>query len=228
MAATPAEESEAAAFLYRVTHDFSAPLRTVTEFSRLLQEDYADKLDETGRMYTNLIIQAGDRMRAMIDGLLVLSRLNTEPARPEAVDMAALAREIAATLPGTPVVKISELPVLQADRHHMQLLLGALLDNAAKYIAPGKKAEIALTGRSEGDTLVIDLSDKGIGIAPEFHADVFQVFRRLHKDSAYPGLGLGLAIAKKISGMYGGSIGVQSEDGKGAIFSVVLPERLRA
>ncbi len=227
-AATPAEESEFVEFLYRVTHDFSAPLRTVTEFSRLLQEDYAGKLDDTGRMYTNLIIQAGDKMRAMIEGLLVLSRLNTEPAQPETLSLAELAKEITATLPGKPMVKIGELPTLTADRHQMKLLLGALLDNATKYVAQGKKPEIALTSRTEGKNLVIDVTDKGIGIDPEYHADVFQVFRRLHKDSTYPGLGLGLTVAKKIAGMYGGSIAVQSDEGKGAIFSVTLPDRLRA
>lgn len=210
---------ELAEFTYRVSHDFSAPLRTMTEFSRLLKEDYANKLDATGLQYIDLVVNAGDRMRAMLDGILAFSRLNTEPGKPEVLALTELVREIAANYSKRATFEIGDLPEITADRKHMQTLLAALIDNAVKYAAQGSKNHVTI--KADGRSVII--SDNGIGIEPEFQEDVFMVFRRLHKDSAYPGLGLGLSLAQKIAGLYGGKITVGSQEGKGSTFTLTLP-----
>lgn len=210
-------------FVYRVSHDFSAPLRGMTEFARLLREDHAGSLDAEGQQYLGIIVSSGEKMRAMFDGLLELSRLYSQPPQPERVDLGVVVAELAVVYRARASVTVRDLPVITADRAHMQKLFSVLLDNAALYVSPGERAEIDVSAQQSGGRWLVSVCDRGIGIAPEFHSDIFCIFRRLHKDSAYPGLGVGLAVAQRIAEIYGGTISVKSAEGQGATFTVSLP-----
>ncbi len=216
-------QRELTEFTYRVSHDFSAPLRAVTEFSRLIKEDYSDKLDKTGLQYLDLIVQAGDKMRAMLEGILIFSRLNTEPGKAEVVALEPLAKSVALPYANQALIHINKLPSVKADAQHMRLLLQALVDNAVKFVARGTQPKITVSAEQKGAFWAITVKDNGIGIEKDFHEDIFMVFKRLHKESIYPGLGLGLALAQKIARIYGGTIAVTSAEGQGSTFTVTLP-----
>lgn len=210
-------------FTYRVSHDFSAPLRTITEFSRMLRDEHASQLDDEGRLYLNLVVQAGEKMKGMFEGLLTLSRLNTQPGQPEVVDVQQLLDQLSAKYKQFGALTYSGMPQVRMDPQHALTLFRSILDNAFKFVGPGVAVKVQVDAEREGDFWRFRVSDNGIGIAPEFQNDVFIIFRRLHKDTVYPGLGVGLTVAQRIVSLYCGQIGVTSEEQRGSTFSFTLP-----
>lgn len=225
--------SEAAAeelkqLVYRVSHDFSAPLRAVVEFSRLLKDEHAGQLDAEGQLYLSMVMQAGEKMQGMLEGLLAISRLNTTPLKLETIESSRILEQSQLSLKETvqsnkAVIKVDQLPRFTVDPQHLGTLFAILLDNAVKFSKPDSTPHIRVSAERDGKFWQFSVVDDGIGIAEEFHEDIFTIFRKLHADSRYPGLGIGLAIAAKIVSLYGGRIWVESAEGKGAAFRFTLP-----
>ncbi len=216
-------------FAYSVAHDLRAPLRGLQGFSEALREDYAKVLDERGRSYTIRIAAAAKRMDELIRDLLDYSRLSRAelPIAPVAfyqvvaaakLQLAGVLRESGATL-NVP----EDLPMVQAHFGTLVQVLANLIGNGAKFVPPGTKPVVTIRAEARGNLQRISVEDNGIGVAPQFHEKIFQVFERLHGPEEFPGTGIGLAVVRKGIERLGGQVGVESRVGHGACFWFELP-----
>ena len=228
-------------FVYVVSHDLQEPLRTLISFSDFLMKDYGDRLESEGKEYVRYLVEASRRMRAMIHGLLKLSRAGKVIGEFAMVDLAELLAVIKADLSELLRSKNAELrwngslPQVWGDRDRIGQLLANLIGNAVKYNESSKpwvEVEATIDAGAESPDrpeenhfdpdVVIAIKDNGIGIEPEYHKTIFQLFRRLHTRDEYEGTGVGLAICNKIVQAHGGRIWVESTPGAGSTFFIRL------
>ncbi len=217
-------------FAYVVSHDLGTPLRAIVEFSRLLKTDNPDALNDESKMYLNMIITNGEKAQAMLSGLLEYSRLNTVTMPLMPTDLNHLLRQCQEDLSleiesQKAKLSVDPLPSVDSDAAQMRLLFKALLENALLFHAPGHAPSVAVSAAERENGWLFTVRDEGIGIDPRFHERIFQPFKRLHPDGEYPGVGMGLALAKKVVDRHGGRIWVDSTFGQGASFNVLLPAK---
>jgi PAS domain S-box-containing protein len=231
-------------FVHVVSHDLQEPLRTLIGFSDFLVHDYGPQLGPVGHEYVGQLVDAARRMRAMIHGLLNLSRAGKVAGEFGPVHLGELAEVVRTDLGGLirsrgAVIRLlSPEVVLWGDRNRLHQLLANLLSNAIKYNrspapcveigAVDPTSETAPDGSDPDSFLTIFVRDNGIGIDPRFHETIFQLFRRLHSPEEFEGTGVGLALCAKIVQSHGGHIRVESSPGKGATFLISLPRAPRA
>jgi len=226
-------------FTSTVSHDLKMPLRAIQAFNQLLIEDYAGTLDETGRDYLNKVKEAVERMAALIEDLLKLSRVGRKFTEVEKIDLNEVVEEIKSDLSarieerGGEVVVIGKLPTISTQRIWMKELFMNLIDNGLKF-NKSKKPRVEVSCEeitavikfireiSTGDWL-FKVKDNGIGIDEKDQGRIFNLFERLHSQSEYEGTGAGLAICKKIVNELGGTIHVESKLGEGSTFFFVIP-----
>lgn len=218
-------------FAYVASHDLQSPLRGIAGFAELLERDYAGRLDETAEHYIERIVASVKRMQALIGDVLDYSRVDSR-ARPFApTDLNEVARDALAMLDNSLVdsggqVVIGHLPIVRGDRAQLTQLFQNLIGNAIKYHgATPPRVEVSAETTDAGWTFSV--KDDGIGIAPKHHEQVFEIFRRLHPQDAYPGTGIGLAVCRRIVHRHGGTIWVESETGAGSVFSFTIPDKSR-
>jgi signal transduction histidine kinase len=132
-------------------------------------------------------------------------------------------RRLAPTVAPGARLQVGELPVVAARASEFEQLLANLLGNAAKFVAPGVRADIRVSARRDGERWRFEVADNGIGIAPPLAERVFGMFQRLQRTEDYPGTGIGLAIAQKVVDGAGGRIWVQPRDGGGSVFAFTWP-----
>jgi len=224
-AALQAANQELEGFSYSVSHDLRAPLRAVDGYARMLEEDYAERLDEEGRRLLSVVRQSSTRMGQLIDDLLQFSRLGRqEPAR-QPVDMAGLAREVAAELKNgsSASIEIGELPRATVDRALMRQVWANLVGNALKYSGKRDDARIEIGGQCNGREIVYWVRDNGVGFDMRYVDKLFGVFQRLHRSEEFEGTGVGLAIVQRVVGRHGGRVWAESKPGNGACFHFALP-----
>jgi signal transduction histidine kinase len=220
--------SELNAFSYSVAHDLRGPLRAMGGFVDLLLEDQGPRLDDTGRSYAEKIGRAARKMDALISGLLEYSRLSREAVPlddvdlDEAVDWVLLDLGDVLEERGASVQVDRPLGRARANAPALRQALGNLLDNATKFVPPGRIPVTRVRCDDQGAVLRLWVEDNGIGIAPEYRAKVFGVFERLSPGDEVPGTGIGLAIVKRVLERMGGRVGVESEPGKGSSFFLDL------
>jgi light-regulated signal transduction histidine kinase (bacteriophytochrome) len=215
-------------YAYSVSHDVSAPVRAMVEFSKLLSSEEANALSPDGKEYLALIIENGYKLQTMMDGLLQYSRLNTLAKPFETVDLNFIASSVLTELEeqitnSHAVIDIKKLPIVDADPEQMRKLFYALIDNAIKFHASGNIPAIHISVEKQQTNWIISVADNGIGIAPRNYETIFQIFKRLHTDDEYPGVGIGLALAKKIVERHGGTIFCKVLAPSGTIFTITLP-----
>ena len=217
------------AFAYTVSHDLRAPLRAMEGFARILLDDYGPRLGDDGERYAGRIVGAAKRMEALIDDLLAFSRVQraevalqaVDPAR--GIDRAVTELRSAADDPSLITIDIAKpLPWIVADRVVFGQVIGNLIGNAAKFHQSGEPMHIVVRAERHADRVRIWVEDDGIGIAPEHHARIFNVFERLHGQETYPGTGVGLAIVKTGIERMGGTFGVVSSLNQGSRFWIEL------
>jgi two-component system sensor histidine kinase/response regulator len=220
-----------------VSHDLKAPLRTIQSFSMFLIEGYADTLDEVGQKYLGEIRKAAERMSALIEDLLTLSRVGRKFTEVEAIDLNELLNEVKADLKarieerGGEVVVAKELPTISLPRVWIKELFTNLIDNGLKFNNSKKPwVEVSYEEREkregEGEEYLFKVKDNGIGIEEKYQSRIFKLFERLHSQSEYGGTGAGLAICKKIVEELGGVIWVESKTGEGSTFCFTAPALL--
>ena len=222
-----AAANEHASFSYTVSHDLRAPLRVVEGFARILKEDYGRLLDRIGNDHLDRVMGAAARMNSMIDALLSLSQLSSQPLARQPVNLSQLAgfvvEELRRSAPER-VVEFDVEPGLQAlgDPTLLRMVLENLLGNAWKYSSKNAAAQIRLEARQDDGHWVYCISDNGAGFDMRFADRLFGVFQRLHSASDFQGTGVGLASVRRIVRRHGGDVWAESEVGAGARFYFTL------
>ena len=210
-------------FSYSVSHDLRAPLRGIDGWSLALLQDYNHALDEQGRVYLTRVRGEAQRMGNLIDDLLKLSRLNRSGMTKENIDISAIAQTIADRLLESHTgrhCKVIVQPGLFAfgDPNMLEIALTNLLDNAFKFTGKIDHAKIEFGLMPVDGVPTYYVRDNGAGFDMEFAKKLFGAFQRMHKQSDFPGSGIGLATVKRIISRHGGHIWAHSEPGKGATF----------
>jgi len=214
-------------FAYVASHDLKEPLRMVSSFCGLLQERYADQLDDQAGEFIGFAVDGAKRMQGLIDDLMRLSRTGTSGLATEPVDMNMIVDEVTLNL-GAQIedagaeIRSGELPVVMGDRTLLMQLLQNLISNGIKFRSDAPPV-IEVHAEQRGDFCAIAVSDNGIGMDPKHHARVFEVFKTLHPRGQFDGNGVGLSICKKVVDRHGGKIWVDSVPGQGTCFWFTLP-----
>jgi signal transduction histidine kinase len=217
-------------FTYVVSHDLKEPLRTVAAFSTFLAEDYGPTLAGEGATYLKHITEASRRLGLLIDDLLALSRAGRVTHTPQAFaweDVLATVRaDMAQRLQAVENhFRVEEpLPEVVGDQNRVVQLLTNLITNGLKYNRSEHREVVFGAGPADASGYaVLFVRDNGIGIEPQYHDQIFQMFKRLHSRDEFDGTGAGLAICKRIVEAHGGRIWVESQPGQGTTFWFTLP-----
>lgn len=215
------------AFTLAVSHDLRAPLRSMDGFSQALLDDYADRLDDEGRRHLQRIRAGAQRMTGMLDGLLGLARLAQVDVGSERVDLSeiaiALGEELEATAPARAArIEIAASLTATGNPRLLRTMLACLLDNAWKFTEGEPLAVIEVGVDTTGAEPRFFVADNGVGFDMSQAARLFTPFQRLHAAAEFPGLGIGLATAKRIVQRHGGRIWAESAPGRGTTFSFTL------
>jgi signal transduction histidine kinase len=221
-----AANKELESFSYSVSHDLRAPLRAIDGYARMLEEDYAARLDDEGRRLLCVVRDNAGRMGRLIDDLLAFSRLGRREPAKQALEMTALAREVAEEVGrGTAArIEIAELPSALADRALMRQVWVNLIGNAVKYSAKRADPRVEVGGEANGSENVYWVRDNGVGFDMRYVGKLFGVFQRLHSADEFDGTGVGLAIVQRVVARHGGRVSAQSAPGEGARFEFCLPK----
>lgn len=227
--ALEALNKELEAFAYSVSHDLRAPLRSIDGFSAALLEDYAGKLDKTGKDYLTRVRLAAHHMGELIDDLLKLSRVSRADFRPVAVNLSKMATETANAFKkqtGRKNIKVEIQANLTAvaDLALLQIALTNLIGNAFKFTGKKENALIEFGARQEGEQNIFYVRDNGVGFDMNYANKLFAPFQRLHNFDEFEGTGIGLATVQRIIHRHGGRVWAEGVINNGATFYFTLPE----
>jgi len=221
-------ETELVGFAGIVAHDLRNPLARITGFAGFLREEATARLDPVHRDFLERLYRGALRMQTLIDDLLDYATAENRTLNTTTVDLKALADDIAqerlggARHPDTMIV-VDPLPAVPGDATLLRQVLDNLIGNAVKYTAEGRQPYVRITSRPQGETVRIDVADRGIGLPEDQRDAVFAAFNRAAGSEGYPGTGLGLAIVHRIIERHGGEVGVEDNPGGGSRFWFTLP-----
>jgi PAS domain S-box-containing protein len=214
-------------FAYAASHDLQEPLRMISLYTQLLQEEYAGVLDETARSYVEFAVGGAQRMERLLQDLMAYSRVSAAPQSDAEASDARIALAIALDNLKAAVQKsgaqfhISELPKVNTPEVHLILLFQNLIGNALKY-SGGKVPEVWIDAQPVEKFWKFSVRDNGIGVDPRYARQIFGIFKRLH-GAEYEGTGIGLAVCQRIVDRTGGRIWLESAPGAGTTFYFTLP-----
>ncbi|MEN9627710.1 MAG: hypothetical protein RJA10_937 [Pseudomonadota bacterium] len=230
-------DAETASLVYTVSHDLRAPIRVVEGFTRIVKEDYGRQLDRVGNDHLDRVLAAGARMNQMIDAVLTMARLGSQPLTRQPVDLSQLAAFVAEDLRRASPERSVDLVIepglrTRGDATLLRLVLENLLGNAWKYSSRNPQARIefcsvaeaASPGQAPDGRRVFAVRDNGAGFDMRAADRLFGLFQRLHSAKDFPGTGVGLASARRIVQRHGGEMWAESEPGRGATFFFALAD----
>jgi signal transduction histidine kinase len=220
-------------FTYVAAHDLQEPTRCLVSFSQLLERKYGDAVGKEGREFLQFIVDEALRVSSLVGGILEYTQSGSPSLTLADVDCGPLVAEVIEGLQPLIVQKaatlqVGTLPIVRADAAQLHQVLRNLISNALKFSRPGVAPVVTVQAEREGDAWRLEIGDNGIGIDPQYHGYVFEVFRRLHTRSAIPGTGVGLALCRRIVEAHGGRIWLQSGLGEGTTVLVTIPDAVAA
>jgi two-component system, chemotaxis family, sensor kinase Cph1 len=217
------------AFASLAAHDLKAPLQAISGLVDLVRLGAGDRLHRQEQELLDRAVERTVRLGSLVDGLLLFSRMESEPFAREPVLLRELVEGAVTELEGelraaSGSVQIDpELPTVRGDALLLGALVHNLLANAIKYRSPDRPPRVRVAGRRLGGSVALEIADNGIGIAAGDQARVFEMFARADAGRSQPGNGLGLALCRRIALHHGGDIALQSTPGVGSTFTVQLP-----
>jgi light-regulated signal transduction histidine kinase (bacteriophytochrome) len=219
---------ELESFSYSISHDLRSPLRSISGFSQLLEEEYQYQLDENAQNYLKRISLSSQRMAQLIDDLLNLSRLSRAALNCRRLNLSELAQAVVDELRSTGPERQADVQIqpgmsIYADPNLLRVVMVNLLGNAWKFTARAEHAVISVGSLEENGKEVFFVRDNGAGFDQRYVNKLFGPFQRLHTAEEFEGTGIGLATVQRIIRRHGGSVWAEGELGKGAVFYFSLP-----
>jgi PAS domain S-box-containing protein len=230
-AALEASTHELDAFIYSVSHDLRAPLRTAGEFTKILSAEYSGQIDGKGRNYLEKVRSATERIAGLIDGLLEMSHAARTTVERRPIDLSEVAHEVALEIeaadPQRRRVRVDIEPglIVAADELLLRLTLRNLLINARQFTANTPDSHIQFGATERGGRRVFFVRDNGTGFATQQSDSLFVLLERLTTVDDARGVGIRLAIAARVIARHGGQAWAQSEPGQGAVVYFTLAPR---
>ncbi len=218
---------ELEAFCYSVSHDLRAPLRGIDGFSRILVEEYAEKIDLQGKDYLKRICAASQKMGTLINDLLDLSRITRGKMQFEHVELSTMVQKIASELHDMEPKRNVDFVItkglcVNGDTNLLQVAMDNLLNNAWKFTGKHPHARIEFGVKQHNGNPVYFIRDDGVGFDISYSNKLFVAFQRLHSPGEFEGTGIGLATVQRIINRHGGRIWAEGEVGHGATFNFTL------
>jgi signal transduction histidine kinase len=222
--------AELEAFSGSVSHDLKAPLRAMRAWTQIVLEECSGKvLDEEGQAKLRRVLEAGDRMDGLIGSLLSYAKIARADITIERLDLASIVREALDPLKSELDHRRAELRIeeplgcVMGHRSSLSQAINNLIANAIKFVRPGQAPRVVLRSELLPGRRRLWVEDNGIGIGEADRERIFRPFERLHGQKDYAGHGIGLAIVQRAAERQGGTIGLESDPGKGSRFWIELP-----
>jgi signal transduction histidine kinase len=215
--------AELESFSYSVSHDLRAPLRSINGYTKILEEDLNDKLDEQGRRTLNRIIHNASRMNKLIDDLLEFSKLGRKELEKSNIDTTKLVKSIVDEMKPKANVVVDDLIKAQADHALITQVWINLISNAIKYSEKKTNPTVEVGSSLNNGEVIYYVKDNGAGFNMEYSDKLFGVFQRLHKENEFQGTGIGLALVKRIVAKHHGRVWAEGKVNEGATFYFSLP-----
>jgi PAS domain S-box-containing protein len=214
-------------FAYVASHDLQEPLRAVTGYTQLLVQDYQERLDESAQEYTAYIVDGAKRMQQLIQDLLAYSRVGTRDLTFASTDCNVVLKQVLRNLQvaiaeNNAAIVLDSLPTVIADKNQLTQLFQNLIGNAIKFRREAPP-QIHISAELKDGEWLFRVQDNGIGMKSRYLDRIFEIFKRLHTRTEFPGTGIGLAICKKIVDRHSGRIWAESEPGIGTTFYFTIP-----
>jgi PAS domain S-box-containing protein len=220
------QNQELEAYAYAVSHDLRAPLRAIHNYADFLFEDVSAQLLPELHDHLNGMTSAVREAEELVSDLLELARLNIQDSPPRPCHIGKIIQKILLTLKLNDDLQIqtpSEWPTILGQEYLLRQIFQNLILNGIKFNRSSPR-HIEVNWRREKIGFIrFSVRDNGIGILPQYQSQIFQIFQRLHTTREFEGTGIGLAIVKKAATKLGGDVSVESEIGKGSIFSFTVP-----
>jgi signal transduction histidine kinase len=214
---------------WAASHDLQEPLRMIALYTELLAQTFGGKGDAKSDELVSYTAEGSRRILGMLRELRTYVEAGDRVTGPEAYANSgravtrALTHLRAALEAGSADVQVAELPTVRIDEAHLAEVFARLIDNAIKFRRPDTPARVAVTATREAGMWTFSIADQGMGIDPAYHAQIFELFKRLNRREDYTGHGMGLPICRRIVEAYGGSLWVESQEHQGARFCFTLP-----
>jgi len=220
---------EMEAFAYSVSHDLRAPLRGITGFASILEEEYSSKLDAEALRLTSVINNNALKMGRLIDDLLAFSRTSRQDIIKTTITTQSMVRDVTDELMNgveTSSIEweVHPLPKIRGDIAAIRQVWVNLISNAVKYSGNRKPARIEIGSYPDKGQIAFFVKDNGVGFDSRYKDKLFRVFQRLHSADQFEGTGIGLALVEKIVSKHGGTVWADGEPDNGACFSFSLPQ----
>jgi PAS domain S-box-containing protein len=218
---------ELESFSYSISHDLRAPLTRMDGFTKIIEEEYSDNIDEQGKHYLKRIRHSCDHLGNLIDDVLTLSRITRRKLILSDIDLSAIVKSQVNELVDSDPVRKSDIKIqkdihVNGDKTLLTVLLQNLTDNAWKFTRNKEKTIIEFGMTEEDKQKVYYFKDNGVGFNMKYYDKLFIPFQRLHQAKDFPGTGVGLATVQRIINRHGGKIWAESEEGKGSTFFFTL------
>ena len=219
---------ELEAFAYSVSHDLRVPLRAIDGFSRIVMEDYEDKLDDEGKRLLNIIRENTHKMGQLIDDILLLSRASRQEMKFAKIDMEELVKRVfdeqkMSSQTQDVRLELKSLPPAYGDRALLQQVLNNLIANSFKFTEPKDERIIEVGAENGKNEVIYYVKDNGVGFDMKYKKKLFGLFQRLHSTNEFEGTGVGLSIVQRVIRRHGGNVWGEGELNEGATFYFSIP-----